>query len=153
MKKLFLLTIVSALFSCSQITEEEKIISQVEEKVKNEIIPKLKDPKSFEKNEIILDTLTKKEYLKEIMKDNTNRILFLIDMSKIISSKEYDTEILLLNKTNDSLKRVFEQTSDTSIMGINIDYSYRSKNGFGALDIYHAKLWYIPSQGRLVWEK
>jgi hypothetical protein len=160
MKKLLVLTMVSVtLFSCSQ-TPEEKILSQAEDMVQKEIVPNLKDPKSFEKSEIILDTIPTKEWLKELMVTNLNTMNHNLDMSNIWigtdneKAREFLNENLPLQKTNDSLRAVYDKTSDTSIARIEVNYSYRAKNGFGALDVHTAKLCYVPSEDKLtIWEK
>ena len=160
MKKLLVLTMVSVtLFSCSQ-TPEEKILSQAEDMVKKEIIPNLKDPQSFEKKEVVLDTISTKEWLIEIMGTNLKEMNHNLDMANIwigtdnVKAKEFNDEVFLLKKTNDSLRAVYDKTSDTSIARIEVNYSYRAKNGFGALDVHTAKLCYVPSEDKLtIWEK
>jgi hypothetical protein len=160
MKNLLVLTMVSVtLFSCSQ-TPEEKILSQAEDMVKKEIIPNLKDPQSFEKKEVVLDTISTKEWLIEIMGTNLKEMNHNLDMANIwigtdnVKAKEFNDEVFLLKKTNDSLRAVYDKTSDTSIARIEVNYSYRAKNGFGALDVHTAKLCYVPSEDKLtIWEK
>ena len=159
MKNLLVLTMVSVtLFSCSQ-TPEEKILSQAEDMVKKEIVPNLKDPKSFEKKEVILDTISTKEWILENMESNLNTMKHNLNMVNIwigtdnVKAKEFNDEIFLLKKTNDSLKVVYDNTSDTSIARIEVNYSYRAKNGFGALDVHTAKLCYVPSEDKLtIWQ-
>lgn len=160
MKKLLVLTIASVtLFSCSQ-SAEEKIMSQAENMVQKEIVPNLKDPQSFEKKEIVLDTITTKEWIGEIMGTNLKEMEHNLDMVKIWvysdieKAKEYNGKVQSLKNTNDSLKLVYDKTSDTSIARIEVNYSYRAKNGFGALDVHTAKLCYVPSEDKLtIWER
>ncbi len=147
------------LFSCSQ-SPKDKIISQAEDLVQKEIVPNLKDPKSFEKSEIILDTIPTKEWLIEMMGSNLNTMNHNVDMSNIWigtdngKAREFLNKNLSLQKTNDSLRVVHDKTSDTSIARIEVNYTYRAKNGFGALDVHTAKLCYVPSEDKLtIWEK
>jgi len=143
------------LFSCNQ-TPQEKLTSRVEELVKKELIPKLKDPKSFEKVSIVIsDTITEQNHLKEIISSNLKQMDNLLNLSSewttldIQKSKEYLNESLVLGKQNDSLHKVIDKTNPTEISRIEITYTYRAKNGFGALDIDNVKVCYIPSEDKL----
>jgi hypothetical protein len=157
MKKILVVAIAliasTSFTSCSN--SEDKLISKVETMVQEQLVPNLKDPKSFEKKEIKLDTVTTKMYLNNLIDFNTKMIDHKNDMANIwigtdnSQAKVYIDEIAPLKKENDSLYNVLKITSDTSIARINIKYSYRAKNGFGALDIHTANLTYVPSEDKL----
>jgi len=157
MKKLLLIVIVSvSLFSCSQ-TPKEKLLSRVDKMANTELVPNLKDPKSFEKKEVTLDTITTKKWILEMMNSNVDRMKENLDHSNtwidldLAKAKEYMNENIPLKKENDSLAEVLKHTSDTSIVRIEINYYYRAKNGFGALDVQNTKFCYIPKDDNLIY--
>lgn len=153
MKKILMVAIVliaSVLITSCTKSPQEKLISRTEEMVQEKLIPSLKDPKSFEKKDIKLDTVTTKEYLTRLMGFNLNQMKFNLELADIwigsdnLKAKEYNDKVFSFKKTNDSLVSVINKTSDTSIYRVNIKYSYRAKNGFGALDIHTATFSYNP---------
>jgi hypothetical protein len=157
MKKIMMVAIAliasTSFTSCSN--PQDKLMSKVETMVQEQLIPNLKDPKSFEKKEIKLDTVTTKMYLNNLVELNNMDIDHNIRIADIwvgtdnSQVKENLDKNIPLKEKNDSLLNLLKVTSDTSIARINIKYSYRAKNGFGALDIHTANLTYVPSEDKL----
>ncbi len=144
--------------SCTQ-TPQEKLISRTEDIVKEQLIPNLKDPKSFEKKDVRFDTITTKMWINQMMDLNLREMKHNLEMADIwigtdnLKAKEYNDKVFVLKRTNDSLLNIFNNTSDTSIASVNISYLYRAKNGFGALDIQTANFSYVPSEDKLSYWK
>lgn len=155
MKKALILTLIAVtLFSCKTETPQEKIISRVEQMFEKEIMPNLKDPSSFEKRDIVFDTiLTNTDILFEVklIEKEIKRNYELGDIWIGLDNKKgmaYMKKVLSLCEQSKSLLKQID-TSDTSISRIVINYSYRARNSFNALDLYITKFCYIPSKDSL----
>lgn len=140
--------------SCTQ-TPQEKLLSRTDKFVQDKLVPNLKDPKSFDKGSVKLDTITTKRYLTMLMGFNVEQMNHELEMADIwigtdnVKAKQYNDRVFPLKKTNDSLRAIIKQTPDTSISHINIHYGYRAKNSYGALDVHTAFLIYEPKTDEL----
>jgi hypothetical protein len=149
--------VLIAFASCSK-TPTEKLIEDAGKFAEDNLKPKLKDPSSFEKVKVeITDTVYTTEFLDDIIKSNLDRAEHYIDMSidwadlDIDKSKEFLQNSLSYQKSVDSLKTVKGNTPKNEVTQIIITYTFRAKNGFGALDLGSAKVCYIPSDQKFVY--
>lgn len=154
------LVFILLVFSCSQ-DPKEAFMKRVDEFVKVKLLPNLKDPSSFEKAEVTLDTLLYKDYVVNVIgmdeellasyTDSRKTIANLLSMSPddalyIEMNEENEKNILKTQVSLDSLKLLPIETDGSRISRIFISYSYRAKNGMGALDKSVVEISYDPEK-------
>lgn len=155
MKYLSLILLLFVL-SCAANPEKE-LLKRADKFIQDEFIPTLKDPSSYQKAEVTLDTLLYKdavtsgiaadEELLASMLDSKNSISNLLSMSPddefyLEMNVENEKDILATQASLDSLKSLPIATGGSKITSIFIKYSYRAKNGMGALDLGEIELVY-----------
>ncbi len=169
-KVLKLLVVVGVLISsCTNKSPESKIITECKESFDKEVLPNLKDPKSFEEISIkFVDTMYKLDELKEDVEDIkegktiTESVIksseSLINTLKryddtnefykkeLTMLKEYEELGLRYQKEIDSLNNLINITPKNIVEYYRLEYKFRAKNGFGALDIFKYKVIYYPSR-------
>ena len=153
MKQILFSCLVSiSLFSCKQ-SPEDKIKTEAKKLVEEKLLPTLKDPKSFEFSDIKIDTLTENDNAVENAKRELEFQKSLMELSEqymytdVIANQKYQAaqkEVEKNKKIIDSLKNV----KSDKIWRLEITETYRAKNGFGALDVYKAKVYYVPSENK-----
>ena len=154
------LVLIILVFSCSQ-DPKEAFMKRVDEFVRVEFLPSLKDPSSFEKAEVTLDTFLYKDYFTIIMGMDEDllagytdrRAIFanLLSMSPddasyIEENQENEKNILKIQASLDTLKSLPSGPDAEKIWNINISYSYRAKNSMGALDKSVVEISYYPEK-------
>ncbi len=159
MNKLFrsLITIIflgSSIVSCSP-NSEELLLSECDNFIKTELIPKLKDPKSYEKIvSRISDTITEVEILNEQMElfFSETDIEHQFKMAKFYETHDkkeashFLKEGVDLRYSRDSILKIINSTSKDKIGKIDIESKYRAKNGLGALSLSKAVIFYYPDE-------
>lgn len=144
----------STIVSCSS-DPEELLLSECDNFIKSELIPNLKDPKSFEKViSRISDTITEVEVLNEQMEllFSETDIEHQFKMAKFYETHDKKEANNFLKKgtslrySRDSMLKIINNTSRDKIGKIDIEFNYRAKNGFGALDLSKAVIFYYPDE-------
>jgi hypothetical protein len=165
MKKITFIALVAitsaSLVSCS--SPEKKLISGADDLIQKEFVPKLNDPHSFEKGEVMIyDTIDSKAYhLKQAesyFKDVTGYVKdfdyemdmegILHDGSHLAKAKDILAREKEFKRMGDSCLALSKKESNgpRKIEYIDIAYNYRAKNGFGALISDRAIVRYFPEE-------
>ncbi len=122
------------LFSCSKSVEqsvgaEEQLLSNFDEFIQADFLPKLKDPTSYQKsNSAIVDTV--------YLHNELNRLLG-------VAETLWSGDDIQMRK--DSIQNLLKTRPANEIFYINIILEYRAKNSFGALDLDRVNFRYYPN--------
>lgn len=163
-------------FSCSQ-TQEKGLLERVDDLVQDGFVPKLRDPLSFQKVEVSLDTIFIEDELAEQILIQQDKIdlwtsigqtwldilnewedfdgdMLNIRDPEVINAKqkieESANEIVSAESKIDSLKLLLSDLDGKSIHRIKINYSYRTKNELGSFDLYDIKMRYYPENDTII---